>query len=471
MELKDRALVLICSAALLLALGIFTDSIVFYIIVSILAAAIVADNLYYRYLIRDLRRHLHVAKQTLQKEQLLGSHILLDYRLEYTGKRSLRLHCVQLLDQTLVADHPEREILLKNGIQHILFDIRPSRRGQYVVPGLRMTLESWLFRGAVTGGGDSPVNINIALKRVSTNASMRNSVRSSLIAGGEATRHGAGSDFSSIRGYQPGDSIKNIDWARSSKSDTLIVRDFEDVRTLPVFLLIDIDASMQTGAPESELDSAIEIGVSISNSVLLDNERVGLACFTGKDVVRFMPLGSSKDHQARLINQFLTLNVANEALDRPSMPMIHLVVSARNAFEGSTDLEGLRLVMGDAIDRFSANVREDGLFKAVSRASLAGTQCHIIVITNLSMGIQSLLHGVRIARYNGHRVTVIVTPHIWFDSVENTDPGRIYEMYQDTRAIVTTLRSLHVNVIEMSVSDKPEKEILRHRIRGSNIRR
>ena len=462
MKLKDSALALICTSILLLALGIFTGGIIFYLSFAVLMAGITIDYLRYRSILRDLVLNLTVTKQVYGKDLSVGSRLVVDYILNYTGKRSIALHCVQLPVPSMTIQAPEIDIALKNGTRKARFIIRPTKQGKHLVHGLQMTVESLLFRGLLNGGGDYPVNIYVALSRI----------RSMSFTDVEEIRYRSGSDFSTVRGYQPGDSVKNVDWARSSKSDTLIVREFEDAHALPLFILLDVDTSMQTGDQRTELETAVQLSMLISQRVLMDNERTGLACFSSRELVEFMPLGSGKAHRNMMMNRLMTIQTADIASVRhPVMPSLREVVSTRKSFSDSQDLSALFSVMGDAIDSFSANIREDGFIKAVNRASSAGTKCHLVIVTNLSMGITSLLYGIRLIQYHGHNVTVMLTPHIWYESREDADPGTYFEQYLWVKEIVSLLRSMKINVLEMSPSDKPEKVILSPRVRGSNIRR
>lgn len=472
MELKDKTLALLASAALLLAAGAVTGGLLFYGLAAGMLAVLALDYARYRLIMRDLRLHLTVTRKLSRREVVEGSHFTVEYDLRYTGRRARALWAEQPLDSSMSALSRRKGVALKRGSQTLVFTVTPARRGTYPIPGLRLAAESWLYRGAVRSGGKDTVNIHMTLRQTQARDPQKSSLRYSSLPGSDVTRHGVGSDFASLREYTPGDSIKNVDWARSSASKTLIVRDFEDVITLPLFLLVDVDASMGTGEPETELDSAVALGTRLAGHVLLENERVGLACFSGTDVVSFRSPGSGKDQRTHVGLALSILQAAEEGAPagRRELPALQSAVSVRKAFADSAGLEALSSLMDEAMTSLTASVREDGFCKAVLLASRTGTPCHLIVITNLSMGLASLLNGIRLARYNGHNITVALTSHLWFQPREGADAGKCFEQYHRVKEVLSRLRSLKVNVIELSPALSPEEALGGCVARGARIR-
>jgi len=330
-----------------------------------------------------------------------------------------------------------------------------------------MSFETFLFRDSLTSGDDNVINVYPVVDARPGRMS-RGSLASSAI-GNEAIMQNAGSDFSHIRAYVPGDSTRNIDWARSSFHGELVVKAFEDVRPRPVFLLIDVDASMETGARKTELESAVELATLLSGRVLLENERIGIACFSSSDVTAYLPMASGP-RQMTQIRQLLASvrTVRGTREPRGNMSLLQEAIAVQKAFGEETGNDGLSSVIDEAVRQFTANVREDGYVRAIFRASRSsGVPCHIIVSTNLSMGMSSLLDGARIARYYGHNVTVALTPHIWYEPNEGIDAEKCYRKYRETMDSIACLRSHKINVIEMSAAERPEDAMMSGRSRRS----
>ncbi|OPY26717.1 MAG: hypothetical protein A4E28_02343 [Methanocella sp. PtaU1.Bin125] len=462
MELKDAAVALTGISVILLVLGYFTGGMVFYAALLLPVAALAVDLGRYTWLISDLKRNLKVTKTLSAGELMLGSTATVTYALDYGGKRRLPTLCSQAAGRYLAVGGSPAALDLAPGRTTVSFSLRPLRRGRHEVNGMRMAVETLLFRGIVVAGTESAVNAYITMgsERAVAGASRGRLQRMSL-PGGEAVRSGAGSDFSYVRNFMPGDSTRNIDWARSSRSPALVVRDFEDARILPVFILIDVDPSMDTGAGKTELESAIELATLVAGRVLLDNERAGLATFSRSDVVRFQPAAGGKDQMAHL-RAFLSsiATVRGEPSGRAGFPTLQEAGDAASAFGGA-----LGPLMEESMRQFAANVREDGFIKAITRASLAsGTPCSIIVITNLSMGVASLLNGIRIAAYYGHNVSVALTPHIWYDG-RVAGPEQCYDRYRAAKETLSNLRGRNITVVELSACEKPEAALYRGRSR------
>lgn len=103
---------------------------------------------------------------------------------------------------------------------------------------------------------------------------------------------GAGLEFSEYRRYEPGDDLRRIDWKLAARSDRYFVREAERDSQVPVWLLLDISASMQAqadhnGAPNrfrnaySHLYNKAEFGAALLAAIGMmaarQGDAVGLA--------------------------------------------------------------------------------------------------------------------------------------------------------------------------------------------------
>jgi uncharacterized protein (DUF58 family) len=466
MKPKSGAWGIAGSALLLLVMGILTGGLYFYAFCALGLAILALDYLYCAWLTADLQRNLRVQRSCRPAELLLGSKVAVTYHLNYSGRRGRRLEYEQPTDRNLRVSVPSAPFDLDPGAHDLTLTLTPLLRGRYVIQNLRMTTGSLLFCNTVIAGGDDEIRVYTMLGRALTRASDRSVRRYSL--GAETIQPGSGPDFARIRDFVPGDSTKHIDWARSSRSGTLVVKDFEDVRSMPLFLLLDVDPSMETGDPRSELEAAVELATMLAVSATLDNERAGLACFSNSNLVAYVPLSGGQEHVARLRQTLASVKtVKSEKVPRPEAADVRQAAVARRAFNKSEGHEALDAVIEETVREHTFNIREDGFVRAISRAAKsAGTPCNIVVITNRSMGMDSLANGIRVARYYGHNVSVALTPHVWYEPGEDADAEDVYRQYRESRETVARLQSLRVRVIELSAAESPSEALTVGKVRN-----
>jgi uncharacterized protein (DUF58 family) len=473
MKLKKAAAALSAASLLILALALLTDGIVFYASFLAIAVVLAADMYRYVSLTSDIRRRLDVTRTLSRSEMLLGTALTITYRFDYHGRRITRLQCFQAGSRHLQVIEPSAWQYLRRGLWSLEYEVTPSCRGRHTVPGLVIRFETLLFRGSLTACGDEEINVYPVVD--ARPGRMSRGSLTGMAIGNEAIRQDAGIDFSHIRAYVPGDSTRNIDWARSGRYGVPVVKVFEEVRSRPVFILIDADISMETGTEKTELESAVELATLLSGRVLMENERIGIACFSGSDVTAYMPMASGPQQIARVRQLLASVRVMHGAREpRGGTSLLQDAIATQKAFGAATGNDGLSSVIEEAVRQFTANVKEDGFVRAVFRVSRSsGVPCHIIVCTNLSMGMPSLLDGARIARYYGHNVTVALTPHIWYETEESVDAPmsidaeKYYRKYRETMETIACLQSHKIDVVELSAAERPEDTITTARSRRS----
>ncbi|MCM2679223.1 DUF58 domain-containing protein [Echinimonas agarilytica] len=92
---------------------------------------------------------------------------------------------------------------------------------------------------------------------------------------------GRGMEFSEVRAYQQGDDIRAIDWritARTGKAHTKL---YEEERERPVFILLDLSASMRFGSSlYLKSTQACYLAAALAWSSFKGGDRVGMVCLT-----------------------------------------------------------------------------------------------------------------------------------------------------------------------------------------------
>ncbi|HET7838978.1 MAG TPA: DUF58 domain-containing protein, partial [Rectinemataceae bacterium] len=154
---------------------------------------------------------------------------------------------------------------------------------------------------------------------------------------------GRGIEFDSLRDYSPDDDARLIDFRSTLRLGRPFVRTYREDRSLTVFLLVDVSASMDMGSGElSKLDMAVLASSLVAYAAQFRGLPVGCLVFADRIVGRLAPR-RGKAH---------ALAVAEAAV----------LAAAR---EGRGALRG-----DEAALRDQAEVRGSGLAQAVRSASL-----------------------------------------------------------------------------------------------------
>jgi len=111
-------------------------------------------------------------------------------------------------------------------------------------------------------------------------------------------------EFEQIKNYVAGDDVRTINWKATAKRSQLMVNQYQDEKSQPIYSLIDLGRVMKMPFEELKLlDYAINATLAFSNIALRKNDKAGLLTFA-KKVDTIVAASNKKPH----------LNVINEAL-------------------------------------------------------------------------------------------------------------------------------------------------------------
>jgi uncharacterized protein (DUF58 family) len=95
--------------------------------------------------------------------------------------------------------------------------------------------------------------------------------------------HGFSIEFSQHRPYNPGDSLRFIDWKVFGRTDRLYIKQFEEETNLKSMILLDISKSMTfTSGNISKLEYGKYLAAALAYIMLLQRDAVGIALFDNK---------------------------------------------------------------------------------------------------------------------------------------------------------------------------------------------
>ncbi len=94
-------------------------------------------------------------------------------------------------------------------------------------------------------------------------------------------RRGQAQEFDQIREYVPGDEYRTINWNATARRSELMVNQYRDEKSQPIYSLIDMGRTMQMPFEGmSLLDYAINSTLVISNIAMLKDDKAGLISFS-----------------------------------------------------------------------------------------------------------------------------------------------------------------------------------------------
>lgn len=113
---------------------------------------------------------------------------------------------------------------------------------------------------------------------------------------------GTSFEFEQIRQYVPGDDYRHINWKATGRSMQIMVNQYEDEKSQPVYSIIDNSRNMLMPFNGlSLLDHAINTTLAISNVCLKKYDKAGLITFSTK-VNSYVKAGSDNSQLRRIIN-------------------------------------------------------------------------------------------------------------------------------------------------------------------------
>lgn len=113
-------------------------------------------------------------------------------------------------------------------------------------------------------------------------------------------------EFEQIKNYVSGDDVRTINWKATAKRGSLMVNQYQDEKSQPIYSLIDTGRVMKMPFEGLKLlDYAINATLAFSNIALLKNDKAGLLAFS-KKVDQLVPASSKRTH----------ITALNEALYR-----------------------------------------------------------------------------------------------------------------------------------------------------------
>ncbi|WP_026840915.1 DUF58 domain-containing protein [Citrifermentans bremense] len=112
---------------------------------------------------------------------------------------------------------------------------------------------------------------------------------------------GRGMEFESVREYQPGDDVRNIDWNVTARAGRPFLKQFVEERELNLMLLVDRSASLACPTPRGAKSRlAAEAAALLALAAAKSNDRVGLITCSDR-VESFIPPAKGARQAQRIV--------------------------------------------------------------------------------------------------------------------------------------------------------------------------
>ena len=142
-----------------------------------------------------------------------------------------------------------------------------------------------------------------------------------LVGLSRSRRAGDGSEFASIRAFQPGDRLRRIHWPLSLRAGELHVTstwaDQDSHVMLIVDALNDLGGSAGQGRADSSLDITVRAAASMAEHYLHRGDRVGLRVFGAANVTR-LPAVAGMSQLRRVLDTLASIEAGTEPRSNPT---------------------------------------------------------------------------------------------------------------------------------------------------------
>jgi uncharacterized protein (DUF58 family) len=190
--------------------------------------------------------------------------------------------------------------------QSLLYSLRPTERGEYSFGSLNIFVESeiGLLSRRYKFKEEAVVPVYPSFLQMRQYELMAATNRLNELGIKKIRRLGHNMEFDQIREYVSGDDYRALNWKATARSNKLMVNQFRDEKSQPIYSVIDKGRLMKMPFEGlSLLDYAINASLVLSNIAIRKMDRAGLMTFNTK-VQSFLP-ASNRNDQMRIILETL----------------------------------------------------------------------------------------------------------------------------------------------------------------------
>ncbi|HPF08876.1 MAG: DUF58 domain-containing protein [Candidatus Cloacimonetes bacterium] len=124
--------------------------------------------------------------------------------------------------------------------------------------------------------------------------------------------HGFSVEFADHRQYNPGESLRNVDWKIVAKTERYYVKRYEEETNLRGYILLDHSKSMfYASGSKTKIDYAKELAASLAWLMIGQKDAAGLICFNNR-ITSTLPPKAYRSYTAQIFKALLELQAEDK---------------------------------------------------------------------------------------------------------------------------------------------------------------
>lgn len=251
------------------------------------------------------------AKRSLPNK--LSNSDLNPVQILFSSKYPFKVH-LSLIDELPVQfqkrDFEYRTSLSKNEKAEFEYTVRPVDRGEYVFGNLILFASSFLkiIKRKYVFQKDQMVPVYPSIIQMQQYDFLAISNKLTQFGLKKIRRIGHTQEFEQIKEYVQGDDFRTINWKATAKHTALMVNQYQDEKSQPIFSVIDTGRVMKMPFNGLKLlDYAINSTLAFSNVALKRNDKTGMIAFS-KNIETYVPAVQKITHLNTILEKLYNID-------------------------------------------------------------------------------------------------------------------------------------------------------------------
>ncbi|WP_194777339.1 DUF58 domain-containing protein [Pararhodonellum marinum] len=200
--------------------------------------------------------------------------------------------------------------LAPNETKTFTYELTPRQRGEYIFGYLHLYVSSpiGLITRRYSFDQNQSVKVYPSFIQMKQYDFLSIDHRKTNFGLKKIRRLGHTMEFEQIKEYIPGDDVRTINWKATAKKGALMVNQFQDEKSQPLYSIIDVGRVMKMPFNGlSLLDYAINSTLAFSNIALKKQDKVGLLTFSNQ-IHQSLPASSKKSYLLSISDMLYNVN-------------------------------------------------------------------------------------------------------------------------------------------------------------------